>query len=224
MPAVAACGLTAQWSVSRKGPRDARIHFYRALGLCAASGRALIRRHPAVQAGRTASKAVASPEGSPTAERRNEIHDRGSCPLYVRAQPQTAGLRWTQRGQDRAGADGLKDRRICRPPHVLAGGGRSGIRTWEGAADGLQRVGDFARQKALTCTGARMSWLARSSRFGVVARPPGFQMWQCPSSAQGWQRARCCRPPLPVVGCCCCQRPFRNAAAGEDGSVRLSSA
>ena len=28
---------------------------------------------------------------------RNRVHDRGRCPLYVRAQPETAGLSWTQR-------------------------------------------------------------------------------------------------------------------------------
>ena len=28
---------------------------------------------------------------------RDRVHDRGCCPLYVRAQPETAGLPWTQR-------------------------------------------------------------------------------------------------------------------------------
>ena len=48
----------------------------------------------------TASKAVPGPERSPTVERRNELHDRGFCPLYVRAQPETAGLTGTQRDYD----------------------------------------------------------------------------------------------------------------------------
>src|SRR6266516_6246154 len=72
-----------------------------------------------------------------TVERRKELHDRGSCPLYVRAQPQTSRTPLDPVGRDRPGADGLKDRRICRPRGVPAGGGRSRIRTWEGEADGF---------------------------------------------------------------------------------------
>jgi hypothetical protein len=38
--------------------------------------------------------------GDPPAVTTRQVHDRGRCPLYVRAQLETAGLRWTQRDYD----------------------------------------------------------------------------------------------------------------------------